>query len=68
MARGGQVLGSIRIADVLASRTEERRRLHEGNGKKTFLLGRDTQNVTTMGGENSVWMTRNGRCPSRGIS
>jgi hypothetical protein len=31
-------------------------------GTKTFLLGRDTQNVTTMGGENSAWMKPSGSC------
>jgi cation transport ATPase len=35
-------------------------------GTKTFLLGRDTQNVTTMGGENSVWMKPSeSGCPVR---
>jgi len=34
VAPGGQVLGSIRFADVLASRSEERRRLHERNGNE----------------------------------
>ena len=62
VARGGQVLGSIRIADVLASQSEERRRLHEGNGKKTFLLGRDTQNVEAFGellpDQKAQWVSR----------
>jgi cation transport ATPase len=35
-------------------------------GTKTFLLGRDPQNVTTMGGENAVWMKPSeSGCPIR---
>jgi Cd2+/Zn2+-exporting ATPase/Cu+-exporting ATPase len=52
VARGGQVLGSIRIADILRPEAKQAVRAMRRMGLRTVLLSGDTQAVTTAVGRN----------------